>query len=244
MGLKDTLIGTIASKTLEKIAVSGRADDIVNNTIEKISKVTKEKTSASEIEIKRKYCIKIKVKSNTIKSVAKEMLGLSSDSGEFWGKYRIVDSSDNLKYVSELKEPSSILSELVGYDKDTLYVFDTNERKIGKIKENIFSHSDLIDYLFEKDAKRCTIYLHGEELFDVKRYLEEDSYDVGSCDYRIDYDGGVDIRIKNRTCVIAEAHRITTLFKDEYLDRYIIEYDNPDDELPLLLLVLAIDMLQ
>ena len=183
MSLKSFIVCSIASKTIEKLASSEKVDDMVNNVVVKSAKSNGWVTNESNFEIKRKYCFIIKSKSVSVNSLKNVVKGDYSDMGGYWGKYKIYDYSKNLKYTTEPKE-FGFLSEVVGYDKETLYLFDDTNKIIGSIKENLLSFRIP---LLEKDTKRCTLFISNNEFCEIRKShtFNELYYEMQGCNYSI-----------------------------------------------------------
>lgn len=197
MSLKSFIVGSIVSKTIEKLASSEKVDDMVNNVVVKSAKSNGWVTNESNFEIKRKYCFIIKSKSVSVNSLKNVIKGDYSDMGGYWGKYKIYDYLNNLKYTTEPKD-FGLLSELVGYDKETLYLFDDTNKMRGSIKENLFS---LRISLLEKDAKRCTLFINNNKFCEISKShtFNELYYAIQGCNYSIMHNNGKNIRIKKGT---------------------------------------------
>lgn len=238
MGLKSFIVSSVTSKVIEKVSESGKIEEIANKTINKISEITGMETS-SNYQPKRNNYLLIKTRSLSISSLTKLSKGVLPDVGESWGKHQVFDKYGNLKYSTELKD-TSLIADIINYDKDTLYIFDTNGKEIASLKEKLFTFAIP---LLEKNAKRCVVQLNKKDLFDISKsdFLNSTSYSVECSDYSIS--NSEKIHIKKGNKVIAEIHDFAPTFKDDYIDNFIIEFDDEKEELPILLLGLAIDLL-
>ena len=77
-------------------------------------------------------------------------------------RYRVYDSYGNLKYRFEVKDKTFEV-----WDRDMLYLYDSEDKRIGSIKERLFS---IGVPLLEKEVKKCSVYLGKEKICQLKKY--------------------------------------------------------------------------
>ena len=241
MSLKKLIIGSIASKAIDKLSSSEKVEDSINKVIVKAAKSNGTLTTDTIIASKHKYNFLIKDKSVSINSIKNIIKGIPSDTGSYWGKYRIYDKLNNLIYTTEPKE-QGLMAELINYDKETLYIFDNSKKLIGSIKENLFSFG--VPFL-EKDAKRLTIFIDNDKFCEIKKSysFNELYYNIECSNYSIQHNNGKNIKIKKDKKIIAEIHEYAPIFKNDYTEKFLVEFDDINEATIILLISIAIDML-
>lgn len=225
MSLKEKLIKLEGAKVVKKIVSSSGVDFAVNNVMNKIGKATGMSTTDEYVQkIESNYLI-IKSCSCSVGTITGLFINKMPDTNDLGEGYRVYDSNGNLKYKS-----------------DTLNMYDANNEKIGSVKERLISVGVP---LLEKEVKRCIVYLGNERICELKKYksfgvlqLEalEGSVEIkciNENNYKISYNGKV----------VANLHEVPLNFKDGYVDKFVMEYDNTEDEIIGVLLALAFDTL-
>lgn len=234
MGLKGKLKAVAATKIVEKVIPKGSIDDAINSMLNKIGKAAGEKTAAEHIqEIKKNYLI-IKSKSYSIGDVVGIVIGNAPKMNDYLVRYQIVDGNGTLKYKSSAENTIT--------DREILDLFDTNGNKIGYVKEHLISTGIP---LFEKEVKKCTVYLGKEKIALLKKYVSfgDLEFEVLEGSVKITHKEGKDFKIQYEGEQIAILHDCPFNLMDGYADKFVMEYDSPEYEVVAILLATAIDLI-
>lgn len=178
----------------------------------------------------------VKAPSLSLKSMGGILAGNVSNIESFGSRYKIYDLNENIKYFSDY-DISLIL------DRESITLYDSQKNKIGKVKEYAFSVG--VPF-FEKEVKKCCVYLKNNLICKLKKYesFGELCFETLEGDIRIKYD-----KNKPREFIITKNKEIARIYtpilklKDEYVDKYLIEYEDTSNEEIILLTVLAIDII-
>lgn len=234
MGLKGKLKTIAATKIVEKAIPKVSVDDAINSMLNKIGKATGQKTAAEHIQgIKKNYLI-IKSKSYSIVDVVGAVIGNSPKMSDYLGRYQIVDRNGTLKYKSNAENTIT--------DREILDLFDANGNKIGYVKEHLISTGIP---LFEKEVKKCTVYLGEEKIASLKKYVSfgDLEFEVLEGSVKITHKEGKNFKIQYEGEQIAILHDCPLNLMDGYADKFVMEYDSPKYEVVAVLLATAIDLI-
>lgn len=234
MGLNGKLKAVVATKIVEKVNQKGLIDDAINSVLNKVGKAAGEKTAAEHIqEIKNNYLI-IKSKSYSIGDVVGIVIGNTPKMNDYLGRYQIVDGNGTLKYKSSAENTIT--------NREILDLFDANGNKIGYVKEHLISTGIP---LFEKEVKKCTVYLGKEKIALLKKYVSfgDLEFEVLEGSVKISHKEGKNFKIQYEGEQIAILHNCPLNLMDGYADKFVMEYDSPKYEIVAILLATAIDLI-
>ena len=241
-----------AGALINQIRKSESVNKLVENVKEKIDERPKKKSKAEECleKISKPYYLIVKTKSISIGSIAslagavigsavgktsfdKEIQKIPIDSG---AHFLVYDEKKELLYYADCKSGDII-------DREKVYLKDDEHNKVGYIKEWLMAVGDPF---FERDVKKCTITLFDEKLCVLKKYhstgSDEARYSVLDSNIAIAYRKDM-ISLKRGGKEIGIIHIIPFGLKDGYVDRYIIEYDDIQEEEICLLIALGFDII-
>lgn len=233
MGLKDKLTQIAGAKVVEQLASSGSIENAVNGLLNKIGKATGQSTTDEYIKNIQKNYLIIKFHSFTIGDVANLITNRKTKYDVSEGMYCVYDANGVLKYKTN--DDSGFWT-----DKDTYHLLDANNNELGKINEKLFPTGVP---LLEKEVKKSDIFISNEKLCMMKGYesFGDKCFDIYDSIYRIEYKKGKDTVIKHNKETIATLHKVPYNFKEGYTDKYVIEYDNTENELVAVLLTIGFD---
>lgn len=239
MSLTGKLTALVGTKIAEKVIPKDSVDDAVNSMLNKFGKTIGQKTAAEHIqEIKKNYLV-IKSKSYSINTIVSFFAGKTPGMNDYLGRYQIVDGNGTLKYKTNAEDTIT--------DREILDLFDASGKKVGYVKEHLISTGIP---LFEKEVKKCTVFLGKEKIALLKKYisfgeLEFDVLEGGNLNenVKITHQEGKNFKIYYKGKLIATLHDCPRNFMDGYVDKFVIEYENPADEVVVILLATAIDLI-
>lgn len=235
MSLKGKLAVLATVKAAEKVIPKGKVDDVVNAALTKIGKANGQKTSEEHIkQIKKNYLV-IKAKSHSLGSMVGILAGKTPDLSDCYGRYKILDSTGAVKYKSEAEDTLT--------NRDILDLYDASGQKIGYVKEHLIPVGIP---LLEKDVKKCSVYLGKDKIAELKKYVcfGDLSFEATEGNVTIGHQEGKRFKITYNGKLIATLHDVPLNLKDGYVDKFVMEYDDPSDEVVALLLTAAIDIIK
>ena len=219
--------------------------DNINGAIEKIGTTDGMQTRKSYKKKENKKYMYLKQASYSISSLVNmtnqliKGQDISSNIDKYGSVYRFYNSQNRLIFTSDYK--SSLM-----LDKETITLYDDKKQKIGYVKENVFS---MRVPLFEKDAKKCSIHI-GEDIAKIKKYVSfgDLTFETLEGKMYIAYNNSKDqnkhtYTIKKGDKDIAKVTEVPLIFVDGYIDRFIIEYDQKEDEEAIALMTIALTIL-
>lgn len=242
MGLKEKLLQTATTKVAKHIVNSGSVDNAINTAINKLGKLSGMKTTDEVIKnVSQKNYLIIKARSFSVSSIAGMFKDKTPNTNDLLGRFQIVDKDGILKYKSEDKE-SSLLSDIVDYDREFLNVYDSSNKKIGSVKEWLVS---IGVPLLEKEVKKCTIKIGNEKFCDLKKYesFGDLEFDTLYGDIKVSHKDKKDFTISHKGKKIAALHTVPINLKDGHADKFIIEYDDPEYEIIAVMVAIGIDII-
>lgn len=234
MSLKGKLTALASAKIVEKVIPKGSGDDAVNSILNKLGKATGKKTAAEHIKKIEKNYLVIKSKSYSIGTVVGFFIGKTPNMNDHFGRYQIVDGNGILKYKSNAENTIT--------DREILDLFDVDGKKVGYVKEHLISTGIP---LFEKEVKKCTVFLGKEKIAVLKKYESFGNleFDVLEGSVKIAHKEGKNFKIHYKDKLIATLHDCPLNLKDGYVDKFVMEYEDPADEVVAILLATAIDLI-
>lgn len=237
MGLINKVTKMAGKRAIERFAESGIIDLTLNTIITKRNshigiKGTEELIKTS----KKKNQLVIKCRSFSITSVVNAFSGKIDNSNSAPISYRIYDCDGSLVYKCD--SDKSIL------DQYTHNLYDSDNEIIGTISEPFIA---LSISLTEKDVKKCTVRLGPSKICELKKSIER----ITNIRYFETIDGDVKIscfdhdliQIQYKGKLLAVLRPVSGVLKDDYVDRYVMEYDRMEDEVIGVLLALAVDII-
>lgn len=244
MSLKDKLVALSVAKVTNKIKTNGIVDGAVNSVFNKIGKAVGQKTTAEHLKNTKTNYLIIKTYSFSLVTMASAIInkGKILEGGDSYETtYQITDASDKLRYKSDAKFTIT--------DRDIFDLYDANDCIIGCVKKHLFP---IGIPLLEKEVKKCSVYLGKEKISELKKY--KSLVDLISDDINFDdiYEGNVTINCKEGNSIkiyykerlIVTLHEVPLNLKDGYADKFVMEYDNIEDEVIGLLLSIAVDLIK
>lgn len=234
MSLKGKLAAFAAKKITEKVVSSNVVNNAVNSTFAKIGKYTGQKTVVDHIQEIEENCLIIKAKSYSLGTMIGALHDKIPNDKDYLGRYQIVDTFGEIKYKA-IEENSFI-------DRKIIYLFNANDQKIGSLKESILTMGVPV---FEKDVKRCSIYLKEEEIAELKKssYFGNLELEISEENIEITYKKEEEFKVYYKGILIAEFYDVPLILKDGYREKYVMKYDNAENEVLAILLMMAIDFL-
>lgn len=132
-------------------------------------------------------------------------------------------------------------------NRDILNVYDSESNKIGRIKEHFLSVGVP---LLEKEAKKCSVYLGGEKICELKKseIFGERHFEVLSGDVQLSYDQKGNFKITYQGNQIADFQVIPRKLKEQFRDTFVDDinlecYSKEHEEISILLSI-AIDTIR
>ena len=237
MGLMNKVTKIAGKKAVEKIAASGIVDNAVNTIITKHNSAIGIKSTEESIKTsKRKNQLIIKRRSFSMDSVVSAFAGKFDNSNGTPISYRIYDCDGSLVYKCD--SDKSILDQYIHN------LYDSDNEKIGTISEPLVK---LNISLIEKDVKKCAVYFESLKICELKKSIERISniryYESISGDVKITCCDHDLIQIQYKGRLVAVLRSVSGILKDDYVDKYIMEYDRLEDEVIGVLLALAVDII-
>lgn len=230
MGLKNKLKGYASGKIIDKKYIGDKVNNVVNKIIEKCDNVNGVKNTDYYISnVTSANYLVIKSRSHSVGG----MLGFDNevDKKDKLGRFEVYDRNNILKYKSDAK---------IGLtNRDVLNLYDSDNKKIGYVKEWLVS----VGFLFvEKNVKKCTMQ-YNDTVCEFKKYVEfgELHFETLNGDIHIASRNGKDFIIKNSNGIIAELHKVSVKLQNGYVDKYVLEYNDSQYEEIAVLTAIAID---
>lgn len=184
-----------------------------------------------------KNYLHVKVPSLSLKSMGGILAGNISNIENFGNTYRISDLKGDIKYLSDY-DISLVL------DKESITLYDSEKNKIGKVKEYPLSVG--VPF-FEKEVKKCGVYLKDRLICKLKKFesFGELGFETIEGSFYIKYDkrNPCEFIIRKNKKNIGKIYAPSFKLKDEFIDKYLIEYDDVLDEKIVLLMTLALDVI-
>ena len=236
MGLKKKLLK--ATKGIVNNIDKFSADALLNSTINAVSKAAGMKTAKDYAKDKKKKYLYVKIESFTINSFVKAVNGKNVKVHE--DAYQVYDDNAILKYTSTCD---------TGFftDKDKVVIYNSQKEMLGYVKENYLSVG--VPF-FEKDVKKCEVFLGKECVAKLKSYREFKikRYDTLEGKLHITYsdDKPFEYKLKRGNKIIAVMNEVPINFVNGYTDRYVLEYRGVEsnDEILAVLLMVALDKIK
>ncbi len=228
MSLKGKLATIAASKIASTVLNrDSLVDDKVNNVLTKLNN-TGQKTTAEQIQQSKKNCLIIKAMSCS--SVIGLFTGEPSNIADYLGRYLIYDTAGNLKYKSAVENAA-------------INLYDVSNCKFGSVKEHFISVG--VPF-FEKDVKKCSVYLGAQKIAVLKKYVSYGDLNIDTLDgsVKITYNKDKTFKINYKSKLIATLHDVSQInLKNGYVDKYVMEYADTSNEVVAVLLATAIDFI-
>lgn len=237
MGLKEDLFGFAIRKAVEKTIPSEKIDQTVNNMINGLGKIIGANTVESYTEqIKSKNCFVVKVPPVSVVDVLTDKVGNSFPKD--WEVQRFYDLNNSLHFYSKTRDPFVVL------DRTICDVYDVNKEKIGEVKENLVSVGIP---LLEKGVKKCSVKMADKVLTVLKKSesfgeIEFQTTD-GKFEIKYDNESGSFKIFRGNECII-RINSIFANFSNDYIEKYVVEYDDVKDQKLAVLLTVGIMMIE
>ena len=245
MNLKNKLIKEAQKKIMSSIPSKEKINNAINKIIEKAEvangKQTVEKYNKKEDKLYM-YYKQLSYSIESIIHITKSSLynQIPLDYIDKNGAiYIVCDENNNLLYTSDYD--SSLIS-----DTETITIYDNKNNEIGNVKEKFFS---LGIPLLEKEAKRCQMTLFKEKTCLIKKYVSfgELEFETEDGEFYIDYDnsnGKQEYKLKKSNTIIAKLICVPPVITNDYITKYIIEYDNIKYQSEIVLLTTMLNILR
>lgn len=242
MGLKSKKkklpkVSVKSAKKFGKKLISEVADrnveDSINSALSKLGKAIGQKTVEEYIQDSSGNCLVIKARSYSLKTMSKMLSGDISVSEDSVIRYRIFDAFGVERYTSRAE--STITT------REVQNIFDANGKKVGSIKQHLIPVSVP---LLEKDVKEFTVYLGNEEICELRKSVSFGELEVIDSSRAVKFSSkeGEPIKIYYKNWLVAKLHDIPLIVKDGFRDRYVLEYDDNENEVLAILLTIAADL--
>lgn len=234
MGIKNKLAKLAGDNILEKISSAGSIDNMINSVMDKVDKKIGVGNANDFIKnVKSKYYLVIKSRSYSVGTVAGALTGVVL-TDDLLGRYQVYDGNGVLKYRSD--------AECNMTNRDILDIYDSEEKRIGCVKEWLVSVGIP---LFEKEVKKCTVKYAGNKICELKKYVSFDGLEIEVLDgaVKIKHDDGKEFTLYYRGKRIAQLHTVPIRLKDGYTDKFVMEYDSLEYEAIAVLIAIAIDLI-
>lgn len=206
-----------------------------SETQSKSAQKSRDKTKKQEI-----YKFTVKSKTFSIGTAATILVGGHLLKGkDVSGDYQIYDDAGMLQYT--------VKEEMTLTDRDILNVYDSASNKVGRIKEHLLSVGVP---LLEKETKKCSVYLGGEKICELKKseIFGEYNFEVLEGKIELSYDQNKNFKITYQGAKIAVfqfiPHKLKEMFRDGFMDKIKIECYSKEHEAISILLAIAIDTIQ
>lgn len=239
MSLKGKLIALAGAKIVEKVMqksnTEGSLDNAVNSVLNDLGKCVGQRTAAEHMKGIKNNCLVVKSKSYSVGTVVGQIVEKTPNLNDYSGRYQIVDSNGTLMYKSTAENTVT--------NREILDLFDASGKKVGYVKEHLISAGFIF---LEKEVKTCTVFLGGEKIAILKKYKSfgKLKVDVLEGSVRITHEEGKNFKIYYKRKLIATLHDCPINFKDGYVDKFVMEYKYPAEEVVAILLTIAIDLIK
>ena len=224
MGILYTILGTTtrAASKAAKNACEG---------IEKVGEVITGKSLASNlIEKSNKNCLIINLLVNPNSNILNWIKSIFKEEFRFYDYYHILDEVGNIKYIIKYKS-FCINRKIFG-------LYNINDDRIGHIEINNFKRNDV-------DIKTCSLFIDKNNVINLKKY--KNSYDIYSTmdkrKLKLYYNKLNTYEFKLEEESIGRTYVTRTKKTEKYIEKYVLEYENIENEILDILLTIAIDLL-
>lgn len=207
------------------------------NKIKKLGNVLSGKSLASDIMNKsKKNCLIIERIVNPVAEKINYIKCLKNKEYRFFDYYHVLNKNNNIKYRAKYQ----LFTFYRDFFKNSkiIELYDNNNVKKGYIEIRPFrNHS--------KDIRMCYIYVDDKKVISLKKYKTSSNIyaSLEDGDFEINYNklNAYNYKCKNKS--IGKLH--ITLPKEEsnYMEKYVVEYENKEDEILEVLISIGIDIL-
>lgn len=199
-----------------------------------MDEVMSEKVFARDIiEKSEKNCLIIKTIIEAQKNIFDRVNGVLNKALNFAECYQIVDDAGNIRYKGKYKNDYiNMLKNLKTNTSTVIELYGSDEQKKGYIES--------ITY---KNIKMCSVYNNDKRLLDIKRYEGSDEIEISLAEgnFKVDYNRLNTYEIKAESKLIGKLYITRTREEEKYLEKYVLEYEDKNDEILGILLSMAID---
>ena len=170
------------------------------------------------------------MKSYSLKTAVNYSNNTNTDSEIDLERFHITDASGEIKYRG--------VDEITLTDREVLSLYNMAGEKLGYIKEHLIPVGIP---LFEKEVKKCSIYLRDKKIAEIKKSVVFSELKLETIDgsFSISYNGKDSIKVKKGKNKVADFDVYPVILKDGYIDRFIMEYKAPSEEIVGVLFGLA-----
>lgn len=238
MKLKKKLKVLATEKITKRVIHKDKVDDAINSVLTRIGKSAGQKTAEERAKELEKNYLVIKAKSYSlgtmIGTVAELFAGMMPDMGDYLGRYQILDSLGEIKYL--LNAENTIV------DREILNLYDAAGNKIGYVKEHVLPMGIP---LLEKEVKECSVYLGKEKIAELRKYISFGNleFEMSGGYYKITHNEGKQFKIYHREKLLATLYDVPLNLKDGYADKFVMEYDDALDETMAILFAIGLDLI-
>lgn len=239
--LEHKLQRAVMDKVTEKVMPNG-AEGAVNSVVTKLGKLTGQSTAPEYIKKAEKHILVVKARSYSLKTVTNTFKRLAKGKlpnlGDDQGRYLVVDPSGVLKYRSDAEDDIM--------DRTITNVYDPAGTKIGHVQEHM---NTMGIPMFEKNVKRCSVFLGREKICTIKKYESFGSTEIEVTDGHFgirtnDLCTHIEMKNSETKSMIGELKTVPFTLKDGYADKFVLEYDNLESEAVAVLLAISVDVIQ
>jgi len=207
------------------------------NKIKEIGIVLSGRSLASDIIKKSKNnCLIIEKIINPVTETKKLIKGITNKKYRFFDYYHVLDNNNNIKYIAKYKT-FTFFRDLFNNSKK-IELHDNNNEKIGYIEIKPFRNHN-------KDIRMCYIYVNDKKIMNLKKYKKSSNIYASSEEekFEINYNKLNSYSFKNNKGKIGKVHITRPKEGNNYMEKYVVEYENEDNEILYVLISIGIDIL-
>lgn len=217
---------------LPTIALFGVAAgaQLIDNTRKGIEKLITNKSLASDILQNNHNALVINEICQPAMNIKRWTNSIFSEEDKFLDYYHIFDNASNLKY--KIKNKYFILKSKV------MRLYDDNNQEVGHINTKGLNNDNT-------DVKTCSIVTNDNKIINLKKYNDSGKIYAGidQGNFNIEYHNFNTYEFKLNNITIGKLHITQPKKNENYIEKYVLEYENKEDEILGILLSIAIDLL-
>lgn len=216
---------------------TGNLCESAAHKIKEIGNALSGKSLASDIMNKsKKNCLIIERIINPMAEKINYIKCIMNKEYRYFDYYHVLDNNNNIKYRAKF--------ELFTFYRDIkknskiIELFDSNNTKKGYIEIKPFRNQS-------KDIRMCYIYIDDKNAINLKKYKKSSNIYASLEDgnFEINYNklNAYNYKCKNKS--IGKLHITLPKEENNYMEKYVVEYENKEDEILEVLISIGIDIL-